>query len=99
LRAEVEYLARAGLNLGGWRARRCLGEEFRFFEQRDKPPGIAALAAQQHLAVRLLALARRLELELREPSVIRKDPGHVVQQLHGARERIFLSQREVVVAG
>jgi hypothetical protein len=94
LRAEVEDLTGTRLDLGGRRARRRPGEEFRFLEQRDKPPALP-LSPRNSIRGATLAFARRLELELREPRIVGKNPRHVVQQLHGARNAYFFSSTKL----
>ena len=86
LRAEVEDLARARLDLGRRRARRCLLEELRLLEQRDEAAALPLSPRSTISRTRLLAARRRLELELREPGVVGQQPRHVLEQLHRAAE-------------
>ena len=58
LRADVEDLARSGLDLGRRRARRCLREQLRILQQRHEPTGVGRFAAQRQFALRRPCRAR-----------------------------------------
>ncbi|MFO1311902.1 MAG: hypothetical protein U1F41_07525 [Burkholderiales bacterium] len=76
---------------------RRLREHLRFLEQLDEAPGVRGLAAEHEVALRVLALGHRLDLELREPGVVRKDPAHGVDHGERTRERVLALDGEVVV--
>ena len=96
--ADIEDLAARALDLGGRRTRRGLLDQLRVLEQRDQLAGIPGLATKIEIALQLLAAAARLQLELREPGVVRERARNLVEHMHEARVRVLLREDVVVVA-
>ena len=61
-------------------------------------PALPLSPRSNDVAARFLALGRGPDFELREPGIVRQQPGQVVEHLHGAGKRILALQREIVVA-
>ncbi len=98
LRAQVEDLAGARLDLRGRRARRRLREQLRGFEHLHKPPRVRGLAAHQQFALRLLTLGHRLQFELREPRIVGKQLADGIHDHQRAGIRILALERSVEFA-
>ena len=97
-RSQIEDLAGAGLDLGGLRARRRLGEELGLLECRNQPSRAGALAPDEQFLLRLLVPVGALQLELQQPRVVGHQLGDVVEQLHAAGELVLAGEHQVVVA-